>query len=96
MKVVYTAAALNDLDQIAGWLTAHYPAIAPAVERRIRAAVARLGRWPESARRSAKRQDVRVVPVGGYPYRIFYLITDHAVEILYIHHASRQPWDSKE
>jgi hypothetical protein len=28
MRVVYTATALRDLDEIADWLTAHYPTIA--------------------------------------------------------------------
>jgi plasmid stabilization system protein ParE len=94
MRVVYTAAALRDLEEIADWLAVHYPAIAPAVELRIRAAVARIGRWPDSARRSAKRSGVRVVPVGRYPYRIFYRVAD-AVEILHIHHSARAPWDEQ-
>lgn len=38
MKVVYTDEALTDIDQIADWLIAHYPAIAPTVGRRIQAA----------------------------------------------------------
>ena len=80
MRVVYTAAALSDLDEIADWLAVHYPAIASSVERRIRAVVARIGRWPESARRSAKRTGVRVVPVGRYPYRIFFRVTEDAVK----------------
>jgi toxin ParE1/3/4 len=96
MKVVYTAAALSDLDEIADWLATHYPTIAPAVERRIRAVVTRIGRWPESARRSAKRSGIRVVPVGRYPYKIFYRATADAVEILHIHHAARRPWDESE
>jgi plasmid stabilization system protein ParE len=95
VKVVYTASALNDLDEIAGWIAIHYPAIAPAVERRIRAVVARVGRWPESARRSSKRPGVRVVPVGRYPYKIFYRVTADAVEILHIHQDARQPWDEE-
>jgi toxin ParE1/3/4 len=93
MKVVYTAAALEDLDRIGEWLAKHYPAIAPTVELRIREVVGRIGRWPESARRSAKRPGVRVVPIGRYPYKIFYRVTGEAVEILHIHHAARQPWD---
>ncbi len=96
MKVVFTAAALQDLDEIADWLAVHYPTIAPAVERRVRMVVARIGRWPESARRSAKRPGVRVVSIGRYPYRIFYRITADTVEILHIHHAARQPWDEEE
>jgi hypothetical protein len=33
MRVVYTAAALRDLGEIAGWLAIHYPVIAPAARR---------------------------------------------------------------
>jgi hypothetical protein len=55
MKVVYTEDALNDLDAIADWLIVHYPAVAPAIERRVRRAVANIAQWPESARRSARQ-----------------------------------------
>jgi toxin ParE1/3/4 len=95
MKVVYTEEALQDLDAIADWLIAHYPTVAPAVERRIRSVVAHIARWPESSRRSAKRPGVRAVPLGRYPYKIFYRVNDDTVEILHIHHAARQPWDER-
>jgi toxin ParE1/3/4 len=95
MKVVYTDEALRDLDAIADWLIAHYPAVAPVVERRIRVVVAHIARWPESSRRSAGRPDVRVVSLGRYPYKIFYRITDDRIEILHIHHAARRPWDEQ-
>jgi toxin ParE1/3/4 len=95
MKVFYTPAALRDLDEIADWLAVNYPTIAPAVERRIRMVIAHIGHWPDSARRSAKRPEVRVVPVGRYPYRIFYRARADVVEILHIHHAAREPWDER-
>jgi hypothetical protein len=56
--------ALKELDEIGDWLSDHYPAIAPAVERRIHNVIARIAQWPQSARRSAKYPGVRVVPVG--------------------------------
>jgi len=93
MKVVYTDEALSDLAAIADWLMVHYPTVAPAVERRIRRIVAHIARWPASARRTASHPGVRVVPLGRYPYNIFYRVTDNTVEILHIHHAARQPWD---
>jgi hypothetical protein len=34
-----------------------------------------------------------VVPLGRYPYKIFYRVTNDTVEILHIHHAARRPWD---
>jgi len=95
MKVVYTDEALSDLDAIADWLIVHYPAVAPVVARRIQSVVAHVARWPKSARRSAGRPDVRVVSLGRYPYKIFYRLSDDAVEILHVHHAARQPWDEK-
>lgn len=95
MKVVYTAAAQSDLRQIGAWLAAHYPAIALDVERRIRDVVAHSARWPESAPRAAGRKGVRVVPLGRYPYKIFYRVTAEAVEILHIRHAARRPWGER-
>ncbi len=95
MRVVYTPAALRDLDEIADWLAIHYPTIAPSVEQRIRSVIAHIGRWPESARRSLKRPDARVVPVGRYPYKIFYRVVADTVEILHVHHAAQRPWDEE-
>ncbi|HZE54925.1 MAG TPA: type II toxin-antitoxin system RelE/ParE family toxin [Bradyrhizobium sp.] len=93
MKVVYTDEALKDLDAIANWLIANYPAVAPAVERRIRTVIRHIMHWPESSRRSAERAGVRVAPLGRYPYKIFYRINGDTVEILHIHHAAQKPWD---
>jgi plasmid stabilization system protein ParE len=96
VKVVYTEPALHDLDEITAWLKQHYPGLGRAVERRLRIVVAHIARWPESMRRSARRPDVRVAPLGRYPYKIFYRVRDDAIEILHIHHAAREPWDERE
>jgi plasmid stabilization system protein ParE len=95
MKVVYTDEALNDLAAIADWLGVHYPKVAPVVEQRIRRVVAHIARWPASARQATNRPGVRVVPLGRYPYKIFYRATADTVEILHIHHTARQPWDER-
>ena len=95
MKVVYTAGARSDLDEIGEWLSDHYPTIAPTVERRIHNVIARIAQWPQSARRSAKYPGVGVVPIGRYPYKIFYRVTADTIEVLHIHHSARQPWDEK-
>ena len=81
MRVVWTDEARRDLDEIAEYLAIHYPAVAPAVGLHIQAVVGRIGPWPQSARRSTKRAGVRVVPLGRYPYKIFYRVTEGAVEI---------------
>jgi toxin ParE1/3/4 len=94
MKVVYTDAALRDLDDITIWLKGRYPGLGTAVERRLRLVVAHLARWPDSMRASAQRPRVRVASLGRYPYKIFYRVSGDAVEILHIHHAAREPWDA--
>ena len=74
MKVVYTTEALADLDGILSYIANHYPAISEAFQNRLRAAVTRVSRWPESAQEVAERPGVRVVPLIRYPYKIFYRI----------------------
>jgi toxin ParE1/3/4 len=90
MKVVFTEAALADLDDILSFTSSHYPASATLVEGRIRFVLSRISKWPKSARVVETRPGVRVVPLGRYPYKIFYRIVEGRIEILHIHHASRQ------
>jgi plasmid stabilization system protein ParE len=89
MRVVWTEAALADLDSVLTYTSIHYPMLVAAVELRIRAVVNRVGRWPESGRPVEERAGVRVVPLLRYPYRLFYRVTDDHVEILHPHHAAR-------
>jgi toxin ParE1/3/4 len=89
MKVVWTETALADLDEILAYTAEHYPSLIGPLERRIRAVVARVADWPESARQVDDRVGVHVVPLVRYPYRIFYRVADEAVELLHIHHAAR-------
>jgi plasmid stabilization system protein ParE len=96
MKVIYTDEALQDLDEILGYIGLHYPTISSSFEKRLRIVVSRIGEFPESAQQVEERPGVRVVPLIRYPYKIFYQVTSEAVEILYIHHASRrQPWEDE-
>jgi toxin ParE1/3/4 len=87
MKVVYADEALGDLDGILRFIAVNYPTISTAFEKRLRTVVARIGVWPQSAEEVAERPGVRVVPLIRYPYKLFYRITEKAVEILYI------PWN---
>jgi plasmid stabilization system protein ParE len=96
MKVVYTDEALRELDEILDYIASHYPTVSASFEKRLRTVVTRIGEFPESAQQVDDRPGVRVVPLIRYPYKVFYRVTPQAVEILYIHHASRrQPWEHK-
>ena len=90
MKVIFTEPALAELNEIHHYIKSHYPSLAVSVERRLRIVVTRIGRWPESAPSVVDRPGVCVALLLRYPYKIFYRITDQAVEILHIHHTSQQ------
>jgi plasmid stabilization system protein ParE len=90
MKVIYTDEALRDLDEILTFVDLNYPTVSAPFQRRLRAIERRIGRWPESAQEVEQRPGVRVVPLIQYPYKIFYHVTEGAVEILHVHHAARQ------
>jgi toxin ParE1/3/4 len=92
MKVVFTEAALADLDDILSFVGSNYPTLTTPIEERIRAVITRIAKWPESARLVEERSGVRAAPLVRYPYKIFYRIIDERIEVLHIHHASRQPW----
>ncbi|MSO75874.1 MAG: type II toxin-antitoxin system RelE/ParE family toxin [Alphaproteobacteria bacterium] len=90
MKVVFTARALGDLDEILGYIRTTYPNAFAGFEARMAAAIRRIGHWPESAAQVADRSGVWVVPLIRYPYKIFYRVAPAAIEVLYIHHAARR------
>jgi toxin ParE1/3/4 len=94
MKAVYTRGALADLDEILARIKSVNPLAAAAVERSIRATVARVEKWPRSARsvRQWKEGNVRAVPLVRYPYLIFYQIKGEWIEVLHVRHTSRASW----
>jgi toxin ParE1/3/4 len=89
MRVVYTTEALADLDGILNYIANNYPAISEAFQDRLRAVVAHVSRWPESAQEVAERPGVRVAPLIRYPYKIFYRVSNETIEVLHVHHAAR-------
>ena len=96
MKVVFTEDALCDLDEILRFIGRNYPTISLAFEKRLHALLERIGTWPKSAQEVVDRPGVRAAPLIRYPYKVFYRVTDDAVEILHIHHGPRrQPWEEE-
>ncbi|MBS0275129.1 MAG: type II toxin-antitoxin system RelE/ParE family toxin [Proteobacteria bacterium] len=89
MKVVFTAAALTDLEDIIAYTKQNFPCSAVSLQRRIRDVVSRIEMWPHSGRSVAERPGVHVVPLIRYPFRIFYTLSGDEIHILHIHHAAR-------
>jgi plasmid stabilization system protein ParE len=91
-KVIFTAAARRDLDEILVYLSQNQPSLVGPVEQRFRAVLEILAQWPESARPVAQRANVRVASLIHYPYRVYYQVTRDAIEVIHIRHTSRRPW----
>ncbi len=89
MKVTWTASALADLDAVLAYTDEHFPTLVEPLESRIRAVIGRLADFPMSARELDDNSGIRSAPIAKYPFRIFYRVTDDAVELLHIHHAAR-------
>lgn len=84
---------VGDLAEIGDYLAERNPAAAASVERRIRAVVDLVARFPASGPILEERADVRVMPLGNYPYRIFYTAFADELIILHIRHTAREPVD---
>lgn len=93
MNVEYSARALADLYEIAEfYATKASPAVADAVVRAIREVIARIEQHPESGRPIIQRPNVRVTLLPRYRYKIFYAVSQGAIRIVHIRHASRRSW----
>jgi plasmid stabilization system protein ParE len=73
------------------YLDERSPRGARNVHRAIRKTVELIGQFPESGRRSI--EESRVLPVGRYPYLIYWAIEADEAWILHIRHTSRRPWE---
>lgn len=83
MRIRFTDEALSDLIEIADFLIANDPLFTPEFEHRLRAVVAHITRQEQAA--VAGCHGVRVAPLGRYPYKLFYQVTETGFEILHIH-----------
>jgi plasmid stabilization system protein ParE len=89
MKVVFTAAALADLEDIIAYTKQNFPQSAAPLQRRLHDVILRIEMWPDSGRKVVQRPGVHVVPLIRYPFRIFYILSGDQIHILHIRHAAR-------
>ena len=89
MKVRLTLRAREDLDGIVGYLRGRSPTGARNVRQAIRTSLDLIGRFPDLGRSSGEA-GTRVLPVGRYPYLIYWLVLNGEVRIAHIRHAARE------
>lgn len=88
MMVVWLVSADAQREKIVDDLEMQNPQAAEAVDRRIIAATAPLGRFPEVGR-VGRVAGTRELVVDGIPYVVVYRIKPPRVEILAVRHTSR-------
>jgi toxin ParE1/3/4 len=96
VKLSYSPRAVGDLADIAGYLVARSPTGALSVESSIRKTIDIIAAFPQAGRALEQRPHVRVMPLGRYPYLLFYTVRGDEVVILHIRHGGRKPIDPRE
>jgi toxin ParE1/3/4 len=91
MRVRYTPKARDDLKTILAYIEQHNPRGARNVAHALRKVIELIGQFPLSGR-LAGEQGTRVLPVGRYPYLIYWAIEGDAACIVHIRHTARRPW----
>ena len=88
MRVRYTATAFSELKEIQAHIAIDNALAARAVVLRIEKIVERIGEFPGIAA-PVDASSIRAFPVPPFPYLIFYELSEDAIIIRNIRHASR-------
>jgi toxin ParE1/3/4 len=93
MKVRYTATALRELDELLAYIADRNTTAAASIRARVEALVEQLSNFPFLAQET-ELKGIRSVPLGSYPYNIFYTVEADEIVILRIRHGARRPlWE---
>jgi toxin ParE1/3/4 len=96
MKVRYTATALIEVDEIFAYLSEHNPTAAKRVVARVEQTIRNLATFPDMAQECDER-GTRRMPVGRYPFIVFYTVEADEIVILHVRHGARRwPWEDDE
>lgn len=96
MKVRYTATALIEVKEIFAYLSERNQTAAKRVVARVEQTIQNLADFPEMAQ-EADEPGTRRMPVGRYPFIVFYTIENDEVVILHVRHGARQwPWEDRD
>jgi plasmid stabilization system protein ParE len=88
MKVRYTETALVEIDGIFSCLADRDSGVAAQVVARFEQLVSRLAEFPLLGY-VVNEAGVRILPLGRYPYLVFYTSQAEEVVILHVRHAAR-------
>jgi toxin ParE1/3/4 len=90
MKVRYTRRANRDLTAILQYLSKYNPQGMRNVRRAAENTERLIGQYPLCGRSGVK--GTRVLPMGRYPYLMYWIVDADEVKIVHIRDARRKPW----
>lgn len=91
MTLSWSPRAAVDLEAIAAYLVERSPQGATAVAEDIRRTIELIRAYPGAGRALEQRPSVQVLPLGRFPYLVFYTTLPGETVILHIRHAARKP-----
>lgn len=91
MRVRYTPRARDDLQAIIDYLSNQSLQGAQNVKRSLDATIKLIGNFPDSGR-LAGEDGVRVLPLGRYPYLVYWIVEAGEAWIVHIRDGRRKPW----
>jgi toxin ParE1/3/4 len=91
MRVRYTPRAGSDLEAILRFLNEHSPQGMLNVKRALDNTARLIEQFPEGGRAS-RETGTRVLPVGRYPYLVYWTIYAGEAWIVHIRDGRRKPW----
>ena len=89
MRIRWTPAAADDLETIADYVSAHWPAFAKQTVRTIYQAIQDLKVMPHRGR-MGRAEGTRELVIPDLPYMVVYRLKNDSLEILRIYHASQR------
>jgi toxin ParE1/3/4 len=91
MRVRFTPRARGDLEAIIEYLSDKNLQGARNVRRVLEATINLIGNFPESGQLAGK-EGVRALPVGRYPYLVYWIVEAGEAWVVHIRDGRRKPW----
>ena len=89
MRIEWDTRAVRDLEEIRRFIAADKPVAASQIADRIRTATDRLSEFPLMGRQT-RIPNIRILPITGTPYLVYYRAIAEGVEVLAVFHGARR------
>jgi len=89
MRIEWDSRAVRDLQEIRAFIAADKPAAAAKVAEHIKNSIQSLSEFPLMGRQT-RYPNIRILPIAGIPYVVYYHLLVDEIEILAVFHGARR------